>query len=53
MPPMSFGRTQACPVRASHVEVADRLVTGQNPLSSKAVARAVLKLLRGNWIGAA
>ena len=30
---------------ASHVEVADRLVTGQNPLSSKAVARAVLKLL--------
>jgi len=30
---------------ASHVEVADRLVTGQNPLSSKSVARAVLKLL--------
>jgi len=26
-------------------EVGDRLVTGQNPLSSKAVARAVLELL--------
>lgn len=31
---------------APHVEVADRLVTGQNPLSSKAVARAVARLLQ-------
>lgn len=30
---------------APHVEVGDRLVTGENPLSSKAVARAVLELL--------
>lgn len=30
---------------ASHVEVAGRLVTGQNPLSSKAVARAVVEQL--------
>jgi len=36
---------------ASHVEVADRLVTGQNPLSSKAVARAVLELLEKGRIG--
>lgn len=34
-----------------HVEVGDRLVTGQNPLSSKAVARAVLELLEKGGIG--
>jgi len=37
---------------ASHVEVGKRLVTGQNPLSSKAVARAVLKQLGGGGAGA-
>jgi putative intracellular protease/amidase len=30
-----------------HVEVSERLVTGQNPMSTKAVAREVLRLLKG------
>lgn len=29
-----------------HLEVSERLVTDQNPLSTRAVAREVLKLLR-------
>jgi putative intracellular protease/amidase len=36
---------------ASHIEIGERLVTGQNPLSSKAVARAVVELLQKSDTG--
>jgi putative intracellular protease/amidase len=34
-----------------HVEVSDRLITGQNPQSAKAVAKALVNSLRIQWPG--
>ena len=40
-------RYTSAPLWKAHVEVSGRLVTGQNPASTKGVAEGVIKLLRG------